>query len=137
MNKKAFWYPTVLALITAIISGVSNFINKIGVTVVFDPVVYTTIKNSLVAIFLIGIILVLKKWKEKKDEKITEKMAGDIIMIITDCNIVDYIAVPPRSIRRINSPLVHKSFFHLAILDIDTAWIVAFCSRVIPGWAFS
>ena len=66
MNKKAFWYPTVLALITAIISGVSNFINKIGVTVVFDPVVYTTIKNSLVAIFLIGIILVLKKWKEIK-----------------------------------------------------------------------
>lgn len=64
MNKKSFWYPTLLALSTALISGTSNFLNKVGVTAVKDPIVYTTLKNSLVAIFLIGIIIVLKKWKE-------------------------------------------------------------------------
>ena len=53
--KKTFWYPTILALMTAVISGAANFFNKIGVTAVKDPILYTTLKNSLVALFLISI----------------------------------------------------------------------------------
>lgn len=55
---------TGLALGTAAISGVSNFLNKIGVTAVKDPIVYTTLKNAIVAIGLIGIIIAVKQWRE-------------------------------------------------------------------------
>jgi drug/metabolite transporter (DMT)-like permease len=57
---------TVLALATAVFSGVNNFLAKIAVTAVKDPIVYTTLKNSIVAVFLIGIVLGLKKWPEIK-----------------------------------------------------------------------
>ena len=37
------------ALATALISGVSVYVNKFGVAQVQDPFIYTTLKNSLVA----------------------------------------------------------------------------------------
>lgn len=57
-------YATYLALATAVISGFSNFLNKIAVTAIKDPIVFTTLKNSLVAIFIIGALLILKKIPE-------------------------------------------------------------------------
>lgn len=42
------------ALSTALISGVSVYVNKFGVLQVSDPFVYTTLKNSLVAVALLG-----------------------------------------------------------------------------------
>lgn len=111
MNKKSFWYPTILALATAIISGVSNFINKIGVTSVNDPVLYTTIKNSLVAIFLIGIIIVLKKWKEIKTldkHQIIKLIAigaigGSIPFVLFFTGLANTSAI--------NASLIHKTLF--------------------------
>ena len=47
---------TLLVLSTAFISGVSIFINKFGVKG-FDPFVFTWLKNSLVAVFLLGLLL--------------------------------------------------------------------------------
>jgi len=64
MKNKTLVYATYLALITAVISGFSNFLNKIAVTAIKDPIVFTTLKNSLVAIFIIGAILVFKKLPE-------------------------------------------------------------------------
>jgi len=63
MNK-TFVYATYLALATAVISGFSNFLNKIAVTAIKDPIVFTTLKNIVVAIFIIGAILIFKKWSE-------------------------------------------------------------------------
>lgn len=57
-------YATYLALGTAVISGAANFLNKIAVTVIADPVLFTTLKNVMVAVFLTGIVLVFKKWPE-------------------------------------------------------------------------
>lgn len=57
-------YAITLALITAVISGTNNFLSKIAVTVVADPIVFTFLKNGLVAIFLIGLIIVIGKWRE-------------------------------------------------------------------------
>ncbi len=57
-----------LALTAALISGTNNFLTKIAVTSVSDPVVYTFIKNGLVAVFLIGLILFWRRgWKEIKE----------------------------------------------------------------------
>ncbi len=63
MNRQTYLGIS-LALGTAVISGASNFIAKIGVTVVNNGVVFTALKNSLVAGALIGIILLLKRLPE-------------------------------------------------------------------------
>lgn len=58
----------VLALTTAVISGVSNFLAKIAVTVVKDPIVFTFLKNAIVGALLIGIIIVLTRFRELKGQ---------------------------------------------------------------------
>ena len=58
---------------TAVFSGVNNFITKIAVTAVKDPVVFTTLKNAIVAVFIIGIIIVWKKRSENKISRNLEK----------------------------------------------------------------
>ncbi len=55
-----------LALLTAIISGTSNFMAKIAVTAVKDPVVFTFLKNALVAVLLLGILLFATRFRELK-----------------------------------------------------------------------
>lgn len=60
-------YAIVLALGTAVISGFSNYIAKIAVTVAKDPVVFTTLKNGIVALLLLGIIVLFRKFKELKN----------------------------------------------------------------------
>ena len=57
---------TALALLTALFSGLANFLNKIAVTAAADPILYTAVKNGLVALVLIGILVALRKWPEVK-----------------------------------------------------------------------
>ena len=64
MNNSTFLYATILALATATISGTNNFLTKIAVTAIKDPIVYTTLKNALVAVALAGILILFKKWGE-------------------------------------------------------------------------
>ncbi|MGC9599164.1 MAG: DMT family transporter [Minisyncoccia bacterium] len=64
MEKRTFWYATFLALLTMVVSGTNNFLTKIAVTAVKDPVLYTTLKNSIVAVFLFGLVVLFKKWPE-------------------------------------------------------------------------
>lgn len=46
-----------LALATAAISGLSVYVNAFGVKLVPDPVVYTTLKNAIAALLLVGFAL--------------------------------------------------------------------------------
>jgi len=55
---------TGLALVAAVISGSNNFLTKIGVTVVSDPVFFTTLKNLVTVTLLVGAVVLLRKWKE-------------------------------------------------------------------------
>jgi len=64
MKKNLLWPATVLALSTALISGFANFLNKFAVTASPDPVVFTAIKNGLVAMALVAILLAIGKWRE-------------------------------------------------------------------------
>ncbi|MBI2609969.1 DMT family transporter [Candidatus Giovannonibacteria bacterium] len=57
---------TYLALTAALISGIANFISKIAVTAIKDPVLFTTLKNALVAVFLISGLVLFKKLSELK-----------------------------------------------------------------------
>ena len=56
-----------LALAAAIISGFSIFLNKFAVTAIKQPLIFTTIKNTLVGVFILSLLLVFKKWKNIKN----------------------------------------------------------------------
>jgi len=62
MNKKGLW----LVLGTAIISGISIFINKFGVQGI-DSSLFTGTKNFIVAIFLFSLIILAKDFKKLKE----------------------------------------------------------------------
>lgn len=53
-----------LALLTAIVSGVSVFVNSFGVRRIPDPFVYTTAKNVLVALVIVSFVVIPVKWQQ-------------------------------------------------------------------------
>ncbi len=55
-----------LALLAALISGVSIFINKFAVASLGNPLILPTIKNSLVGLLFVGLLLGTKKWQKVK-----------------------------------------------------------------------
>jgi len=61
-----------LALLTALISGFSIFINKFAVDSIQPALTFTASKNIIVAVMIISLLLVTKKWKTiltlKKDQ---------------------------------------------------------------------
>lgn len=59
----------ILALGTAVVSGVANFVNKWGVTAVGEPFVYTAMKNLITAGLLLGVLLLFKNFKQLKSLK--------------------------------------------------------------------
>ncbi len=63
-NKNLVW-------LTAIISGVSIFANKFGVSM-NNPFVFTFMKNAMVALFLFSIIMIVKDFKELKNLKFND-----------------------------------------------------------------
>lgn len=52
------------ALGTALISGVSIYVNKFGVAQINDPLVYTTLKNSVVAVGFLAAVGLMAGWRE-------------------------------------------------------------------------
>lgn len=55
-----------LVFFTALISGISIFLNKYSVSVI-NPYVFTFLKNVIVAVALLGIVLLWKNWDEVKN----------------------------------------------------------------------
>ena len=64
MNRSLVMKGTYLALATALISGVSVYVNSFGVKQVPDPFVFTTVKNLLVAVGLVALVLLPGAWRE-------------------------------------------------------------------------
>lgn len=75
MNKKS---GLLLVFLTALISGISIFINKFSVSVI-NPYIFTFLKNTVVVLFLISIILLTKNLKEIKT--LTKKQWTKLILI--------------------------------------------------------
>jgi len=55
-----------LAIVTAVISGVSIFVNKFAVNAVQPAIIFTSVKNIAVGILILCLVLALGKWKEIK-----------------------------------------------------------------------
>ena len=100
-----------LALLTAVFSGVNNFITKIAVTAVKDPVVFTTLKNAIVAVFIIGIIIVWKKRNEIKS--LTPKQKKLLILIGIIGGSIPFILyfTGLKQTSALNASLIHKTLF--------------------------
>ncbi len=64
-----------LALVAAIVSGASIYINKFGVAHISDPFVYTTVKNSVVVVGLLAAVGLLASWKELRGMTATRWLA--------------------------------------------------------------
>lgn len=63
------------AIVAAIVSGISIYVNKFGVAQIKDPFVYTTVKNSVVVIGLLAAVGLLASWKELRGLKPTQWLA--------------------------------------------------------------
>ena len=64
-----------LALVAALVSGASIYVNKFGVAHISDPFVYTTVKNSVVVIGELSAAGLLASWKELRGMTATRWLA--------------------------------------------------------------
>jgi drug/metabolite transporter (DMT)-like permease len=67
------------ALLTALISGFSNFVNKIAVDVIKPPLVFTAEKNAIVGLLIIGALIATWKWQKIK--KLNKKQVIYLLLI--------------------------------------------------------
>jgi drug/metabolite transporter (DMT)-like permease len=67
------------ALLASFVSGISIFINKFAVTAIPQPLVFTSIKNTAVAISIIGVLFLNGKWRQIK--KLSHKELGLLTLI--------------------------------------------------------
>lgn len=116
MKHSSFRFATFLALGAMIISGVNNFLAKIAVTAVKDPILFTALKNSLVAIFLVGIFAGFKKWPEIKT--LTKKQTAGLITIggIGGALAFALFFTGLSETSAINGALIHKTLFLWVLL---------------------
>ncbi|MEK7208753.1 MAG: DMT family transporter [Patescibacteria group bacterium] len=100
-----------LALTTALISGVANFVNKLAVTGFSNPVLFTTIKNSLVAIFILGIFIVFKRWSEIKTFRAKQWAQLALIGAVGGALPFALFFTGLAQTSAINGALIHKTLF--------------------------
>lgn len=111
MHNNVFKSATILALGAAGISGFSNFINKIAVSGVGDPIFYTSLKNAIVAVLFIGVLMIFRKWREIKGLRAGQWGRLMAIGIIGGSLPFALYFTGLSMIPAINAALIHKSLF--------------------------
>ena len=98
-----------LAIVTALISGVSIFVNKCAVDAVQPPLFFTAAKNAGVALLILGILLASRKWHQIKKLKKGEFIYLLLIGIIGG-SLPFYLYFTGLSqIPAVNAALIHKT----------------------------
>lgn len=97
------------AFLAAIISGVSIFLNKFAVTAIPQPLLFTTLKNTGVAVFIISLLLASRKWQQIRH--VTKKQALQLILIgLVGGSIPFFLFFTGLSqIPAVNGAIIHKS----------------------------
>lgn len=105
-----------LAIITALISGIANFVNKFAVTAITPPLVFTAVKNTGVGLIIIALLIFTFKWKKLK--QLTGKEILYLILIgIIGGSIPFYLYFTGLSqIPALNAALIHKTLVFWVIL---------------------
>ncbi|MFH1631639.1 MAG: DMT family transporter [bacterium] len=109
--KNTLRYATLLAFGTAVISGTNVFLTKIVSAGVGDPVVFTTLKNAIVAMLMIGIVLMFKKWPEIR--KLTKSQALKLVAIGVVGGSIPFVLFFSglAHTSAINAAMIHKTLF--------------------------
>jgi len=89
---------------------------KFGVTVVKDPIVFTALKNGLVGLFLIGIVLALKKWPEIKSLNRNQWLKLIAIGVVGGFIPFALFFTGLSKTSAINASLIHKTLFVWVLL---------------------
>jgi len=108
-----------LALMTMVISGVSNYVNKIAVLKI-DPLVHTTVKNSLVFLMIAVYFIIFSK-KGQSIVNIAKKDKLKLILIgLIGGSVPFYLYFTGLvSVPAINASIIHKSLiFWVAMIAI-------------------
>ena len=111
MRNQSLRFATFLALTTALISGTSNFLTKIAVTALKDPVLYTTLKNSIVALLLIGIVILVRRAGEVRGLSGAQWMRLVLIGAIGGSIPFALYFTGLAQTTAINAGLIHKTLF--------------------------
>jgi len=72
MKKNNIQKGIIFALCTAVISGISIFINSYAVMTLKNPYIFTTAKNIIVGLVFVSALLLAKQWSKIKKLKIRE-----------------------------------------------------------------
>lgn len=107
---------TFLALGTALISGFSNYIGKIGVTAVKDPLLFTTLKNAVVAVLLIGIFIAMRRWREIRTLKGKHWLKLIAVGVIGGSVPFALFFIGLSRTSALNASLIHKTLFIWVLL---------------------
>lgn len=102
---------TFLALAAAVISGTNNFLAKIAVTVIKDPIFYTTLKNSVVAVLLIGAVLMAKKLPEIRRLRRQQLLKLTAVGVIGGALPFALFFSGLQQTTAVNAGLIHKTLF--------------------------
>jgi drug/metabolite transporter (DMT)-like permease len=108
-----------LAILTAFISGFSNFVNKIAVTSINPPLVFTAEKNAFVGLLIIGILIASFKWKKLRSLSRRDTLFLVLIGIIGGSLPFYLFFTGLSQIPAINGAIIHKTLFiWVAILAV-------------------
>lgn len=105
-----------LALATAVISGVSTFINKIAVTGVKEPIAFSGVKNAVVAIGLIAAIVLLGKTREIVSLERRDKLRLLAVGLIGGSVPFALFFTGLSMTSAVNAGLIHKTMFVWVLL---------------------
>lgn len=120
MKKDTIKTATVFALLTTFISGVSLFINKFAVTAIKDPILFTMLKNSLVAVGLVGVVILLGKLKEVRSLSRSQNLRLLVIGFIGGALPFALFFTGLAQTNAVNGAFIHKTLFlWVALLAIS------------------
>src|SRR3989344_3888537 len=111
LESKNMRIATILVLFTAVISGISNFLNKEALSVFKDPILFASLKSIVVGLSLITIICVTGKWKEIV--RLNKRSALKLLAIGIVGGSIPFALffVGLSKIPAINASLIHKTLF--------------------------
>ncbi len=129
-----------LALGTAAISGLSNFVAKVSVTVVKDATLFTFLKNAIVGVLVVGLVMLFVQWKELRELKRADWLKLAAIAVIGGSVPFLLFFNGLQQTTAVHANLIHKTLFvWVAILawvslkEKVTRWHVAALALLLTG----
>jgi drug/metabolite transporter (DMT)-like permease len=116
MKTQLLRNATLLAVAAMLFSGTNNFLTKIAVTVSADPIFYTTLKNGLVAVLLIGACIAFRKFGELRALSLRQYTMLFAIGIIGGAIPFALFFTGLSTTSALNAGLIHKTLFLWVLL---------------------